>query len=77
MNVEEKSAIVAILINLVLGVILGQYASEDNGKSLDKKIKHLIYISNNNIFATSLLLAIIVYSSVYISKEFKMINRLI
>lgn len=77
MNVEEKSAIVAILINLVLGVILGPYASDNDGKKLDQQIKHLIYISNKNIFATSLLLAIIVYSSIYISKEFKMINRLI
>ena len=76
MNVEEKSAIVAILINLVLMVLLGQYGSIEEGNSLKKQIKNLIYISNKNIFATSLLLAIIVYSSVYISKEFKMVNRL-
>ena len=76
MNVEEKSAIVAILINLVLGVILGPYGSDDDEKGLSNQIKKLIYISTNNIFATSLLLAILVYSSVYISNEIKMINRL-
>ena len=76
MNVEEKSAIVAILINLVLGVILGPYGSDDDEKGLSNQIKKLIYISTNNIFATSLLLAILVYSSVYISNEIKMINPL-
>tara|TARA_B100001094_G_C17569154_1_gene501994 strand:+ start:308 stop:541 length:234 start_codon:yes stop_codon:yes gene_type:complete len=76
MKVEEKTAIMAILINLVLGVILGPFGSDKNGKDLDEQIKHLIYISNKNIFATSLLLAIIVYLSVYISKESKIINRL-
>lgn len=76
MNVEEKSAIVAILINLVLGVIIGPYGSDDDEKGLSNQIKKLIYISTNNIFATSLLLAILVYSSVYISNEIKMINPL-
>ena len=76
MKVEEKTAIMAILINLVLGVILGPFGSDNDGKDLDEQIKHLIYISNKNIFATSLLLAIIVYLSVYISKESKIINRL-
>ena len=76
MKIEEKSAIVAILINLVMVVVLGPYASNNDEKDLENKIKNLIYISNKNIFATSLFLAIIVYSSVYISKEFKMINRL-
>jgi len=76
MNVEEKSAIVAILINLVLGVILGPYGSDDDKTGLPNQIKKLIFISTNNIFATSLLLAILVYSSVYISNEIKMINPL-
>tara|TARA_B100001094_G_scaffold70033_1_gene66544 strand:- start:413 stop:646 length:234 start_codon:yes stop_codon:yes gene_type:complete len=76
MKLEEKSAIVAILINLVLMVVLGPFGSDEDKNGFENQIKNLIYISNNNIFATSLLLAIIVYISVYISNEFKMINRL-
>ena len=76
MKIEEKSAIVAILINLVLMVALGPFGTDEDKNGFENQIKNLIYISNNNIFATSLLLAIIVYSSVYISNEFKMINRL-
>tara|TARA_B110001452_G_scaffold266212_1_gene272500 strand:- start:2482 stop:2715 length:234 start_codon:yes stop_codon:yes gene_type:complete len=77
MKIEEKSAIVAILINLILGVVLGPYGSDRDGKDVYQQIKNLIYISNKNIFTTSLLLAIIVYSSIYISNEFKIINRLL
>ena len=83
MDIEEKAAIVAILINLVLAVVLGkmgQFESDDKfkfRKDIIKQIKHLIYIGNEYIFATSLLIALIVFSSVYISKNFKMINRLI
>ena len=55
MNIEEKSAIVAILINLVMMVLLGPYGSNEDGQSLENKIKKLIYISNKYIFATSLL----------------------
>ena len=83
MDIEEKAAIVAILINLVLAVVLGkmgQLESDDKfkfRKDIIKQIKHLIYIGNEYIFATSLLIALIVFSSVYISKNFKMINRLI
>ncbi len=80
MDIEEKASIVAILINLVLMVILiktGEFDSDDyNGGNIKKQIKHLIYIGNKYIFATSLLLALIVYSSLYISKNFKIINHL-
>ena len=83
MDIEEKASIVAILINLVMVVLLGQMGQADvasdpkKNKDIMKQIKHLIYIGNEYIFATSLLIALIVFSSVYISKNFKMINRLI
>jgi len=81
MNIEEKAAIVAILINLVMAVILsqmGQLESEpQKNKDIVKQIKHLIYIGNEYILATSLMIALIVFSSIYISKNFKIINQLI
>ena len=81
MDIEEKAAIIAILINLVLVVVLGQMGQLESdpkkNKDIIKQIKHLIYIGNEYIFATSLLIALIVFSSIYISKNFKIINRLI
>ena len=82
MDIEEKAAIVAILINLVLIIVLGQMGQLESNpkkirKDIIKQIKHLIYIGNEYIFATSLLIALIVFSSIYISKNFKIINRLI
>ena len=80
MDIEEKASIVAILINLVLAVVLGKMGQleSDPKKNNDiiKQIKHLIYIGNEYIFATSLLIALIVFSSIYISKKFKIVNRL-
>ena len=81
MDIEEKASIVAILINLVLIVVLGKMGQLETdpkkNKDIIKQIKHLIYIGNEYIFATSLLIALIVFSSIYISKNFKIINRLI
>tara|TARA_B100001094_G_scaffold123348_1_gene119115 strand:+ start:331 stop:576 length:246 start_codon:yes stop_codon:yes gene_type:complete len=80
MDIEEKAAIIAILINLVLVVVLGQMGQLESdpkkNKDIIKQIKHLIYIGNEYIFATSLLIALIVFSSIYISKKFKIVNRL-
>ena len=77
MNIEEKAAIVSILLTLVIFIVLGQFKSDEGGDDIIQQIQHLIYIGNKYIFTTSSLIALIVFSSIYISKEFKIINQLI
>ena len=41
MKLEEKSAIVAILINLVLMVVLGPFGSDEDKNGFENQIKNL------------------------------------
>ena len=79
-KVVLKSAIVGILLNLVLPFILNPFATEEEIKppngaaqlSLKSQFMHMMVHHNQVPFMSSLIIALIVGLSVYISQMIKM-----
>jgi hypothetical protein len=78
-NVIRKPVIVAVILNIILPMILSKVATKDeikppNGASnlkLKGQIMHMFVHHNQVILTSSLIIAVIVAISVYVSNKFE------